>query len=108
MGPGTTFGGINHTAQAQRSTMTMEGAVSDNTKGLALAVASSAFIGASFILKKIGLLRAAKCGDRAGNAPNPRSLRRVAALSAYLVVSTRVLGSHPAPRGPGCLLSRLI
>jgi len=47
-------------------------AVSDNTKGLALAVASSAFIGASFILKKIGLLRAAKCGARAGTAPLPR------------------------------------
>jgi hypothetical protein len=40
--------------------------VSDNAKGLALAVASSAFIGVSFILKKIGLLRAAKCGARAG------------------------------------------
>ncbi|OEL25932.1 putative magnesium transporter NIPA6 [Dichanthelium oligosanthes] len=40
--------------------------VSDNAKGLGLAVASSAFIGASFILKKIGLLRAAKCGARAG------------------------------------------
>ncbi|KAM3298010.1 hypothetical protein ACQJBY_039796 [Aegilops geniculata] len=39
---------------------------SDNTKGLALAVASSAFIGASFILKKIGLMRAGKCGVRAG------------------------------------------
>lgn len=46
--------------------MAVEEAVSDNTKGLALAVASSAFIGASFILKKIGLLRAAKCGARAG------------------------------------------
>lgn len=40
--------------------------VSDNTKGLALAVASSAFIGSSFILKKIGLMRAGKCGVRAG------------------------------------------
>lgn len=40
--------------------------VSDNAKGLALAVASSAFIGVSFILKKIGLLRAGKGGVRAG------------------------------------------
>ncbi|PUZ59089.1 hypothetical protein GQ55_4G012700 [Panicum hallii var. hallii] len=40
--------------------------LSDNAKGLALAVASSAFIGVSFILKKIGLRRAAKCGARAG------------------------------------------
>jgi hypothetical protein len=39
---------------------------SDNAKGLALAVASSAFIGVSFILKKIGLLRAGKGGVRAG------------------------------------------
>ena len=42
--------------------------VSDNAKGLALAVASSAFIGVSFILKKIGLRRAAKCGARAGTS----------------------------------------
>ena len=41
-------------------------------EGLALAVASSAFIGASFILKKIGLLRASKCGTRVGTAPLPR------------------------------------
>ncbi|GJN39357.1 hypothetical protein PR202_gb28469 [Eleusine coracana subsp. coracana] len=40
--------------------------LSDNAKGLALAVASSAFIGVSFILKKIGLLRAGKGGVRAG------------------------------------------
>jgi hypothetical protein len=44
--------------------------VSDNAKGLALAVASSAFIGASFILKKIGLLRAGKGGVRAGQNKN--------------------------------------
>jgi hypothetical protein len=41
--------------------------VSDNTVGLSLAVASSAFIGASFILKKIGLIRAGKGGVRAGH-----------------------------------------
>ncbi|OAY77831.1 probable magnesium transporter NIPA6 isoform X1 [Ananas comosus] len=40
--------------------------VSDNTKGLILAVVSSAFIGASFILKKKGLKRAGKSGTRAG------------------------------------------
>ncbi|KAK9287180.1 hypothetical protein L1049_015591 [Liquidambar formosana] len=40
--------------------------VSDNTKGLILAVVSSAFIGASFILKKKGLKRAAAAGTRAG------------------------------------------
>ncbi|GAV80533.1 Mg_trans_NIPA domain-containing protein [Cephalotus follicularis] len=40
--------------------------VSDNSKGVILAVASSVFIGASFILKKIGLKRAALNGTRAG------------------------------------------
>lgn len=40
--------------------------MSDNTRGLVLAVASSAFIGASFILKKKGLKRAGAAGTRAG------------------------------------------
>ncbi|XP_064983439.1 probable magnesium transporter NIPA6 isoform X1 [Musa acuminata AAA Group] len=40
--------------------------VSDNTKGFALAVVSSTFIGSSFILKKKGLKRAGKSGTRAG------------------------------------------
>ncbi|KAJ9704382.1 hypothetical protein PVL29_002787 [Vitis rotundifolia] len=40
--------------------------VSDNTRGLILAMASSAFIGSSFILKKKGLKRAADSGTRAG------------------------------------------
>ncbi|KDP27578.1 hypothetical protein JCGZ_19583 [Jatropha curcas] len=40
--------------------------VSDNSKGLILAVASSAFIGCSFILKKKGLKRAGPIGTRAG------------------------------------------
>ncbi|XP_006662803.1 probable magnesium transporter NIPA4 [Oryza brachyantha] len=38
----------------------------DNAKGLVLAVSSSAFIGASFIVKKMGLRRAADSGVRAG------------------------------------------
>ncbi|CAN8276687.1 unnamed protein product [Cochlearia groenlandica] len=40
--------------------------VSDNEKGLILAVASSVFVGSSFILKKKGLKRAAANGTRAG------------------------------------------
>ncbi|KAM1591018.1 hypothetical protein EV1_034688 [Malus domestica] len=40
--------------------------VSENAKGLILAMASSAFIGASFILKKKGLKRAGAAGTRAG------------------------------------------
>lgn len=39
---------------------------SDNQKGLALAVSSSLFIGASFIVKKKGLKRAGVSGVRAG------------------------------------------
>ena len=39
---------------------------SDNQKGLALAVSSSLFIGASFIIKKKGLKRAGATGVRAG------------------------------------------
>ncbi|XP_022136343.1 probable magnesium transporter NIPA6 isoform X1 [Momordica charantia] len=40
--------------------------ISENTKGLVLAMASSAFIGSSFILKKKGLKRAGATGARAG------------------------------------------
>ncbi|KAH9696864.1 putative magnesium transporter NIPA6 [Citrus sinensis] len=40
--------------------------LSENSKGLILAVASSAFIGSSFILKKKGLKRAGASGTRAG------------------------------------------
>ncbi|CAI0438408.1 unnamed protein product [Linum tenue] len=40
--------------------------VSENTTGLILAVASNAFIGSSFILKKKGLKRAGASGTRAG------------------------------------------
>ncbi|KAI3989449.1 hypothetical protein MKX01_022724 [Papaver californicum] len=39
---------------------------SDNSRGLIIAVISSVFIGASFILKKLGLKRAAAAGTRAG------------------------------------------
>ncbi|KAK1299587.1 hypothetical protein QJS10_CPB13g00923 [Acorus calamus] len=38
----------------------------DNLKGFVLAVVSSAFIGASFILKKKGLKRSGASGPRAG------------------------------------------
>jgi hypothetical protein len=51
------------------------GLSSDNAKGLVLAVSSSAFIGASFIVKKMGLRRAADSGVRAGESA--RSLLRV-------------------------------
>ncbi|XP_028753236.1 probable magnesium transporter NIPA3 isoform X2 [Neltuma alba] len=46
---------------------TYRGMSSDNVKGLCLALSSSFFIGASFIVKKKGLKKAASCGVRAGN-----------------------------------------
>eukprot|EP00243_Klebsormidium_subtile_P002721 TRINITY_DN15517_c0_g1_i1.p1 TRINITY_DN15517_c0_g1~~TRINITY_DN15517_c0_g1_i1.p1 ORF type:complete len:373 (-),score=105.88 TRINITY_DN15517_c0_g1_i1:144-1262(-) len=42
------------------------GAMNDNSKGLALAISSSLFIGASFIIKKKGLKKAGSTGMRAG------------------------------------------
>lgn len=43
------------------------GMSSDNVKGLVLALSSSFFIGASFIVKKKGLKRAGSSGVRAGS-----------------------------------------
>ncbi|KAK1311539.1 hypothetical protein QJS10_CPA08g01116 [Acorus calamus] len=45
----------------------------DNLKGFVLAVASSAFIGASFILKKKGLKRSGASGPRAVHTGNMKS-----------------------------------
>lgn len=44
------------------------GMSSDNIKGLVLALSSSFFIGASFIVKKKGLKKAGASGVRAGNS----------------------------------------
>ena len=46
------------------------GMSSDNVKGLVLALSSSLFIGASFIVKKKGLKRAGASGVRAGTKFN--------------------------------------
>lgn len=43
-----------------------KGMSSDNIKGLVLALSSSFFIGASFIVKKKGLKKAGQSGVRAG------------------------------------------
>lgn len=47
------------------------GMSSDNVKGLVLALSSSLFIGASFIVKKKGLKRAGATGVRAGTNFRP-------------------------------------
>jgi hypothetical protein len=39
----------------------------DNVRGLTLAMSSSAFIGSSFVIKKIGLKKAGDSGVRAGS-----------------------------------------
>jgi hypothetical protein len=40
----------------------------DNVRGLTLAMSSSAFIGSSFVIKKVGLKKAGDNGRRAGCA----------------------------------------
>jgi len=45
----------------------MMGTTHDNVVGLVLAVSSSVFIGSSFIVKKMGLIKAASNGKRAGS-----------------------------------------
>lgn len=47
------------------------GMSADNIKGLVLALSSSLFIGASFIVKKKGLKKAGVSGIRAGNTLSP-------------------------------------
>lgn len=56
--------------KASRNWMSYKGMSSDNIKGLILALSSSVFIGASFIVKKKGLKKAGASGIRAGNTPN--------------------------------------
>lgn len=56
--------------KAARYWMSYKGMSSDNIKGLILALSSSVFIGASFIVKKKGLKKAGASGIRAGNLPN--------------------------------------
>lgn len=46
--------------------LSYKGMTSDNIKGLVLALSSSVFIGASFIVKKKGLKKAGASGIRAG------------------------------------------
>lgn len=89
------------------SSWRMMAEVSDNAKGLALAVASSAFIGVSFILKKIGLLRAAKCGARAGTPPQIINLLQNALVLSYArcLSACALLPALPRIRG---LLNPLI
>ncbi|KAL6964430.1 hypothetical protein U1Q18_035485 [Sarracenia purpurea var. burkii] len=53
-------------AEVSHSWRTYKGMSSDNIKGLVLALSSSAFIGASFIVKKKGLKKAGASGIRAG------------------------------------------
>ena len=51
---------------SQSWSLSYKGMSSDNIKGLVLALSSSFFIGASFIVKKKGLKKAGASGIRAG------------------------------------------
>lgn len=55
-------------AAADAMSDSYRGMSSDNIKGLILALSSSFFIGASFIVKKKGLKKAGASGVRAGNS----------------------------------------
>lgn len=63
--------------------VTEQSSISDNEKGFVLAVASGAFIGSSFIIKKLGLLKAGASGARAGHSSSSYSIRIYAILLAY-------------------------
>lgn len=52
-------------AASSSSLVSIEASFSENLKGFILAVVSSAFIGSSFIVKKLGLQRAGASGIRA-------------------------------------------
>ena len=53
-------------SDSDRSSDLYKGMSADNIKGLILALSSSLFIGASFIVKKKGLKKAGASGIRAG------------------------------------------
>jgi hypothetical protein len=61
----------------------------DNIKGLVLALSSSLFIGASFIIKKKGLKKAASYGVRAGTLSLFPSLFVRGALACFFNASWR-------------------
>lgn len=59
-------------ADASGNLPSYKGMSSDNVKGLILALSSSFFIGASFIIKKKGLKKAGASGVRAGAISSSR------------------------------------
>jgi hypothetical protein len=68
-----------------------------NLKGALLAVASSAFVGVSFIVKKKGLRRAGAAGARAGPLP-----ARPAVLFVPLALTLGLSGSFVRKADPLC------
>jgi magnesium transporter len=63
----TSTGGGDGSLRLGSWVVSYTGMSTDNIKGLVLAVSSSIFIGASFIVKKKGLKKAGNSGVRAGN-----------------------------------------
>jgi hypothetical protein len=66
--------------------------IPDQAKGIALAVSSSLFIGASFIIKKKGLKIASATGVRAGKlhelSPPPSAVTHVASVITVVGATT--------------------
>eukprot|EP00873_Tetraselmis_striata_P001280 jgi/Tetstr1/421544/TSEL_012491.t1 len=64
--------------------------IPDQTKGVALAVSSSLFIGASFIIKKKGLKIASANGVRAGLGRYAYLKEPMCAILAHLILSEKL------------------
>ena len=85
------------------------GMSADNIKGLLLALSSSLFIGASFIVKKKGLKKAGASGVRAGEAPFGTSGSASAWDQVASLLRTSPAGCEfPAVSLPACLVCCLI
>ena len=70
------------------------GVLSDRNKGLVLAVSSSAFIGASFIVKKKGLREAGRTGIRAGKWSHPQVIFLLSAFDRIWSISVHRYLEH--------------
>ncbi|KAG5100613.1 hypothetical protein JHK82_045665 [Glycine max] len=77
-------------ATSSSSSSWREGMSSDNIKGLCLALSSSFFIGASFIVKKKGLKKAGASGIRAGSGGYSYLYEPLCAALAHIILRERL------------------
>jgi hypothetical protein len=78
------------------------GMSADNIKGLLLAVSSSLFIGASFIVKKKGLKKAGASGVRAGTLTRPPATSLLSLPPSALLCPRFALAKRAALRPFSC------